>query len=269
MGSGTASPTGFVLYFLLETHVWGIRWIKICLYLSLERWVRVEEVESTSWVMFHLFFLFSFSIFVCSFVCLFVCLFVSARVRTRGKVLQVPANEELASTFLADSKTGLFRVLCNLLQYLHLQELAHVLECFLWVLLVFLLQSAAISCMSISYACLGVLFVSFAGVLATKCCNIVHVNKLRVFLVMRCIKLWCFVFKNTLLFIYGRKWGESDKIYVKKCSLKHPLLLRKEIPAFYKCFLRISFRIAQAMPYRQIVAWRSLPERFSSDICVF
>ena len=89
--------------------------------------MRVEEVESMSWVMFHLFFLFSFSIFVC----LFVCLFVSARVRTRGKVLQVPANEELASAFLADSKTGLFRVLCNLLQYLHLQELAHILECFL------------------------------------------------------------------------------------------------------------------------------------------
>ena len=120
-----------------------------------------------------------------------------------------------------------------------------------------------------SYACLGVLFVGFAGIFVTKWCNIVHVNKLRVFLVVRCIKLWCFVFKSTLLFIYGRKWGESDKIYVKKCSLKHPLLLRKEIPAFYKCFLRTSFRIAQAIPYRQIVAWRSLPERFSSDICVF
>ena len=88
--------------------------------------MRVEEVEITSWVMFPLFILFSFFRL---FVRLFVCLL--ARVRTRGKVLQVPANEELASAFLADSKTGLFRVLCNLLQYLHLQELAHVLECFL------------------------------------------------------------------------------------------------------------------------------------------
>ena len=191
MGSGTASPTGFVLYFLLETHVGGIRWIKICLYLSLERWVRVEEGERMSWVMFHLFFLFSFSIFVCSFVCSFVCLFVSARVRTRGKVLQVPANEELASSFLADSKTGLFRVLCNLLQYLHLQELAHILECFLWALLVFLLQSDAISCMPMSYACLGVLFVGFAGVLAAKWCNIMHVNKLRVFRSAFCEFCWC------------------------------------------------------------------------------
>ena len=195
MGSGTASPTGFVLYFLLETHVWGIRWIKICLYLSLERWVRVEEVESTSWVMFHLFFLFSFSIFVCSFVRLFVCLFVSARVRTRGKVLQVPANEELASAFLADSETGLFRVLCNLLQYLHLQELAHILECFLWVLLVFWMKCAAISCMSISYACLGVLFAGFAGILAARCCNILHVNKLRVFRSDFCEFCWCFCYK--------------------------------------------------------------------------
>lgn len=165
----------------LEPMFRRIRGIKICLCLSLERWVRVEEVESTSWVMFHLFFLFSFSIFVCSFVRLFVCLFVSARVRTRGKVLQVPANEELASAFLADSKTGLFRVLSNLLQYLHLQELAHILECFLLVLLVFLLQSDAISCMSISYVCLGVLFVGFAGIFVAKWCNILHVNKLRVF----------------------------------------------------------------------------------------
>ena len=126
--------------------------------------MRVEEVESTSWVMFHLFFLFSFSIFVC----LLVSLFVSARVRTRGKVLQVPANEELASVLVADSKSAVSCILFNLLQYLHLQELAHVLECFLSILLVFLLQSDAISCMSISYACLGVLFVSFAGVFAAK-----------------------------------------------------------------------------------------------------
>ena len=179
----------------LKPMFWGIRWIKICLYLSLERWVRVEEVESTSWVMFPLFFLFSFSIFVCSFVRLFVCLFVSARVRTREKVLQVPANEELAIAFLADSKTGLFRVLCNLLQYLHLQELAHILECFLWALLVFLLQSSAISCMSISYACLEVLFVSFAVVLAAKWCNIVHVNKLRVFWGAFCGFSWYFCYK--------------------------------------------------------------------------
>jgi len=89
--------------------------------------VRVEEGERMSWVMFPLFFLFSFSIFVR----LFVCLFVSARVRTRGKVLQVPANEELASAFLADSNSSVSRILFNLLQYLHLQELAHVLECFL------------------------------------------------------------------------------------------------------------------------------------------
>ena len=179
----------------LKPMFWGIRWFKICLCLSLERWVRVEEVESTSWVMFHLFFLFSFSIFVCSFVRLFVCLFVSARVRTRRKVLQVPANEELASAFLADSKTGLFRVLCNLLQYLHLQELAHILECFLWVLLVFLLQSDAISCMPMSYACLGVLFVSFAGLLDEMWCNIVHVNKLRVFRSTFCEFCWCFCCK--------------------------------------------------------------------------
>ena len=83
-------------------------------------------------------------------------------------MLQVPANEELASAFLADSKTGLFCVLCNLLQYLHLQELAHILGCFLRALLVFLLQSDAISCMSISYVYFGLLFVSFAGVLAAK-----------------------------------------------------------------------------------------------------
>ena len=42
------------------------------------------------------------------------------------------------------------------------------MECFLWALLVFLLQSAAISCMSISYACLGVIFVGFAGIFAAK-----------------------------------------------------------------------------------------------------
>ena len=76
-------------------------------------------------------FLFILFFYFRSFVCLFVCLFVSARVRTRGKVLQVPANEELASAFLADSNSSVSRILFNLLQYLHLQELAHVLECFL------------------------------------------------------------------------------------------------------------------------------------------
>ena len=99
---------------------------------------------------------------------------------------------------------------CKVMQYRACQWVTCVWECFLRALLVFLLQSDAISCMSISYACLGVLFVSFACLLAEMCCNIVHVNKLRVFLVMRCIKLWCFVFKSTLL-IYiweemRRKW---------------------------------------------------------------
>ena len=111
MGSGTASPTGFVLYFLLETHVWGIRWIKICLYLSLERWVRVEEVESTSWVMFHLFFLFSFSIFVCSFVRLFVCLFVCLLARAyvrEGKCCKFLQMKNLQVRFLQTQKQDFF-----------------------------------------------------------------------------------------------------------------------------------------------------------------
>ena len=47
----------------------------------------------------HVLRLFSISLFVRLFVCLFVCLF-SARVRTRGKVLQVPANEDIARVFL-------------------------------------------------------------------------------------------------------------------------------------------------------------------------
>ena len=51
----------------------------------------------------HVLRLFSISLFVRLFVRLFVCLFVclfSARVRTRGKVLQVPANEDIASVIL-------------------------------------------------------------------------------------------------------------------------------------------------------------------------
>ena len=44
-------------------------------------------------------FFFSLLSLVRLFVRLFVCLF-SARVRTRGKVLQVPANEDIASVFL-------------------------------------------------------------------------------------------------------------------------------------------------------------------------
>ena len=47
----------------------------------------------------HVLRLFSISLFVRLFVRLFVCLFI-ARVRTRGKVLQVPANEDIASDFL-------------------------------------------------------------------------------------------------------------------------------------------------------------------------
>ena len=95
----------------LKPMFWGIRWIKICLYLSLERWVRVEEVESTSWVMFPLFFLFSFSIFVCSFVrlfvCLFVCLLARAYVRERKccKFLQM---KNLQLRFLQTQKQDFF-----------------------------------------------------------------------------------------------------------------------------------------------------------------
>ena len=47
----------------------------------------------------HVLRLFSISLFARLFVRLFVCLF-SARVRTRGKVLQVPANEDIASVIL-------------------------------------------------------------------------------------------------------------------------------------------------------------------------
>ena len=47
---------------------------------------------------FSVFSLFLF-LFVCLFVCSFVCLFI-ARVRTRGKVLQVSENEDIASVIL-------------------------------------------------------------------------------------------------------------------------------------------------------------------------
>ena len=59
----------------------------------------------------------------------------------------------------------------------------------------FLLKSDAISCMSISYACFGVLFVSFAGIFAAKCCNIMHVNKLRELRSAFCEFCWCFCSK--------------------------------------------------------------------------
>ena len=59
----------------------------------------VEEGGGAEERACHVLRLFSISLFVCSFVCSFVCLF-SARVRTRGKVLQVPANEDIPSVFL-------------------------------------------------------------------------------------------------------------------------------------------------------------------------
>ena len=63
----------------------------------------VEEGGGADERAYHVLRLFSISLFVrlfvCSFVRLFVCLF-SARVRTRGKVLQVPANEDIARVFL-------------------------------------------------------------------------------------------------------------------------------------------------------------------------
>ena len=52
----------------------------------------VEEGGGADERAYHVLRLFSISL-------LFVCLF-SARVRTRGKVLQVPANEDIASVFL-------------------------------------------------------------------------------------------------------------------------------------------------------------------------
>ena len=63
----------------------------------------VEVGEGAEERACHVLRLFSISLFVRLFVRLFVCLFVclfSARVRTRGKVLQVPANEDIASDFL-------------------------------------------------------------------------------------------------------------------------------------------------------------------------
>ena len=59
----------------------------------------VEERGEADERACHVLCLFSISLFVRLFVCLFVCLF-SARVRTRGKVLQVPANEDIPSVFL-------------------------------------------------------------------------------------------------------------------------------------------------------------------------
>ena len=112
-----------------------IRWIKICLYLSLERWVRVEEGERMSWVMFPLFFLFSFSIFVRLFVCL------------------------LARAYVREGKC------CKFLQMKNLQ--------------VRFLQTQI------------VLFLAFC----LTCCNIVHVNKLRVFRSAFCEFYWCFCCK--------------------------------------------------------------------------
>ena len=71
----------------------------------------VEEGGGADERAYHVLRLFSISLFVRLFVCLFVrlfvCLFVrlfvclfSARVRTRGKVLQVPANEDIPSVIL-------------------------------------------------------------------------------------------------------------------------------------------------------------------------
>ena len=104
----------------------------------------------------HVLRLFSISLFVRSFVRLFVCLF-SARVRTRGKVLQVPANEDIARVF-----SWCFG--WKVMEYLACQWVTRVLHCFSCVLLVFRLKSDGISCMSISYEGFGVLFVFFAGV---------------------------------------------------------------------------------------------------------
>ena len=59
----------------------------------------VEEGGGADERAYHVLRLFSISLFVRLFVRLFVCLF-GARVRTRGKVLQVPANEDIASDFL-------------------------------------------------------------------------------------------------------------------------------------------------------------------------
>ena len=61
----------------------------------------VEEGGGADERACHVLRLFSISLFVRLFVCLFVCSFVclSARVRTRGKVLQVPANEDIARVF--------------------------------------------------------------------------------------------------------------------------------------------------------------------------
>ena len=87
-----------------------IRWIKICLYLSLERWVRVEEGERMSWVMFPLFFLFSFSIFVRLFVCLFVCLLARAYVR-EGKCCKFLQMKNLQVRFL-QTQIVLFLAFC-------------------------------------------------------------------------------------------------------------------------------------------------------------
>ena len=55
----------------------------------------VEEGGGADERAYHVLRLFSISLFVRLFVCLF-----SARVRTRGKVLQVPANEDIARVFL-------------------------------------------------------------------------------------------------------------------------------------------------------------------------
>ena len=61
----------------------------------------VEEGGGADERAYHVLRLFSISLFVRLFVCSFVRLFVClARVRTRGKVLQVPANEDIARVFL-------------------------------------------------------------------------------------------------------------------------------------------------------------------------
>ena len=98
----------------LKPMFWGIRRIKICLCLALEQWVRVEEVESTSWVMFplfSLFSLFSFPFFVCLFVCsfvrLFVCLLAHAYVR-EGKCCKFLQMKNLQVRFLQTQKQDFF-----------------------------------------------------------------------------------------------------------------------------------------------------------------
>ena len=147
--------------------------------IDIHRSAMVEEGGGADERAYHVLRLFSISLFVRLFVCLF-----SARVRTRGKVLQVPANEDIARVFLGllvEKGWNIvhvnelrvfwraFRVFClcldwKVMEYRACQWVAWVLACFSCVLLVFRLKSDGISCMSMSYVCFALFLVCFARI---------------------------------------------------------------------------------------------------------